>query len=68
MAIESLGMIEVKGFLGAVVSADAALKASDVSLLDLEITRGGLVTVLLIGDVAAVNAAVDAGNRTLNSI
>lgn len=68
MAIESLGMIEVKGFLGAVVSADAALKASDVSLLDLEITRGGLVTVLLIGDVAAVNAAVDAGISSIENL
>lgn len=68
MAIESLGMIEVKGFLGAVVSADAALKASDVSLLNLEITRGGLVTVLLIGDVAAVNAAVDAGMSSIENL
>ncbi|MFC6290732.1 BMC domain-containing protein [Levilactobacillus angrenensis] len=61
MTVESLGMIEVKGFLGAVVAADAALKAADVEMRDLRITRGGLVTVLLTGDVAAVNAGVDAG-------
>ncbi|HIW71455.1 MAG TPA: BMC domain-containing protein [Candidatus Levilactobacillus faecigallinarum] len=61
MAIESLGMIEVHGFLGAVVAADAALKAANVDLQDLHITRGGLVTVLLTGDVSAVNASVDAG-------
>lgn len=61
MTVESLGMIEVKGFLGAVVAADAALKAAEVDMRDLRITRGGLVTVLLTGDVAAVNAGVDAG-------
>lgn len=61
MAVESLGMIETHGFLGAVVAADAALKAANVALEDLHITRGGLVTVLLTGDVAAVNASVDAG-------
>ncbi|WP_054732711.1 BMC domain-containing protein [Secundilactobacillus similis] len=61
MAVESLGMIEVRGFLGAVVAADAALKAANVQLSDMPITRGGLVTVLLTGDVAAVNASVDAG-------
>ncbi|WP_024746430.1 BMC domain-containing protein [Levilactobacillus namurensis] len=61
MAVASLGMIETHGFLGAVVAADAALKAANVALEDLHITRGGLVTVLLTGDVAAVNASVDAG-------
>ncbi|MBV0929578.1 BMC domain-containing protein [Lentilactobacillus sp. IMAU92037] len=61
MEIESLGMIEVRGFLGAVVAADSALKAAEVRLQDLHITRGGLVTVLMTGDVAAVNAGVDAG-------
>lgn len=61
MTGESLGMIEVRGFLGAVVAADAALKAADVEMRDFRITRGGLVTVLVTGDVAAVNAGIDAG-------
>lgn len=68
MAVESLGMIEVRGFLGAVVAADAALKAANVDLQDATITRGGLVTVLLIGDVAAVNAAVDAGVSSIENM
>ena len=66
MTVESLSMIEVKGFLGAVVVADAALKAAEVDLRDLRITRGGLVTVLLTGDVAAVNAGVDAGIASID--
>jgi len=68
MAVESLGMIEVRGFLGAVVAADAALKAANVDLQDATITRGGLVTVLLTGDVAAVNAAVDAGVSSIENM
>lgn len=59
--MKALGMIEVRGFLGAVSAADAALKAADVDLNNAEVIRGGLTTVELVGDVAAVEAAVDAG-------
>ena len=68
MSVESLGMIEVRGFLGAVVAADAALKAADVDLQDVQITSGGLVTVLLRGDVSAVNASVDAGVSSIGQL
>lgn len=68
MSVESLGMIEVRGFLGAVVAADAALKAADVELQDVQITSGGLVTVLLRGDVSAVNASVDAGVSSIDQL
>jgi microcompartment protein CcmL/EutN len=67
MGVESLGMIEVRGFLGAVVAADSALKAAEVYLQAFHITRGGLVTVLLTGDVAAVNAGVDAGVASVDN-
>lgn len=69
--MKALGMIEVRGFLGAVSAADAALKAADVDLNNAEIIRGGLTTVELVGDVAAVEAAVDAGvavAETLNCL
>ena len=59
--MNAIGMIEVRGFLGAVSVSDAALKSADVNLLNAEIIKGGLTTVQLSGDVAAVNAAVDAG-------
>ena len=39
--MKALGMIEVRGFLGAVSAADAALKAADVDLNNAEIIRGG---------------------------
>ncbi len=59
--MKALGMIEVRGFLGAVSAADAAVKAADVTLLKAEIIKGGLTTIELVGDVAAVNAATEAG-------
>lgn len=58
----ALGLIEVFGYLGAIEAADSALKAANVSLAGCEKVKGGLVTVKLIGDVAAVKASVDAGS------
>ena len=57
----SLGMIETWGWVPAVVAADAASKAAVVSLLGYELARAGLITVKVVGDVAAVKAAVAAG-------
>ncbi|MFW5488278.1 MAG: BMC domain-containing protein [Desulfovibrio sp.] len=57
----ALGFIETNGFLAAVEAADAMLKAADVRLLEKILASGGLVTVSVTGEVAAVQAAVDAG-------
>ncbi|MGT2933986.1 BMC domain-containing protein [Streptococcus catagoni] len=59
MANKALGLIEIRGYLGAIVAADAALKAANVSLLAIETIKAGLNTVQLIGDVSAVKSAVD---------
>ncbi|WP_411336542.1 BMC domain-containing protein [Ruminococcus gauvreauii] len=58
--MKALGMIEVYGYLAAVEALDSALKAANVSLTDVVKVRGGLVTVMVEGDVGAVKAAVDA--------
>ncbi|MFN8572718.1 MAG: BMC domain-containing protein [Gemmatimonadaceae bacterium] len=58
---EALGLIETRGLVGAIEAADAALKAADVKLIGTERADAGLVTVKLVGDVAAAKAAVDAG-------
>lgn len=58
--MKALGMVEVRGYLGAVSAADAALKAADVRLNSTECITGGLTTIMLVGDVAAVEAAVEA--------
>lgn len=60
MTARALGLIEVRGYLGAVVAADTALKAANVTLLNIETVKAGLNTVQLVGDVSAVKAAVDA--------
>ena len=60
MVEKALGLIEVRGFLGAVVVADSALKAANVSLLNVETVKSGLNTVQLVGDVSAVRSAVEA--------
>jgi ethanolamine utilization protein EutM len=58
---EALGKIETRGLVAAVEAADAMVKAAKVTLTRYERTGGGLVAVLVRGDVGAVQAAVDAG-------
>ena len=57
----ALGMVETKGLVGAIEAADAMVKAANVQLVGKEQVGGGLVTVMVRGDVGAVNAATDAG-------
>ena len=57
----ALGMIETKGLVGAIEAADAMVKAANVTLVGKEQIGGGLVTVMVRGDVGAVKAATDAG-------
>src|SRR5436309_16075771 len=61
MPLEALGMVETKGFVGAVEAADAMVKAANVQLLGKEYIGAGYVTVFVRGDVGAVKAAADAG-------
>ena len=58
---QALGMIETKGLVGSVEAADAMVKAANVRLIGKVQVGGGLVTVMVCGDVGAVKAAVDAG-------
>ena len=57
----ALGMIETKGLVAAIEAADAMVKAANVSLTGKVLVGGGLVTVMVRGDVGAVKAATDAG-------
>lgn len=61
MALEALGMIETRGLVAAIEAADAMVKAANVTLVGKEMVGGGLVSVLVRGDVGAVKAATDAG-------
>ena len=57
----ALGMVETRGLVAAIEAADAMVKAANVQLVGKEQVGGGLVTVMVRGDVGAVKAAVDAG-------
>jgi ethanolamine utilization protein EutM len=61
MAKEALGLIETRGLVGSIEAADAMVKAAQVELLGQDRIGGGLVTVMVRGDVGAVKAATDAG-------
>ena len=58
---EALGMIETKGLVGSIEAADAMVKAANVYLIGKEFVGGGLVTVMVRGDVGAVKAAQRVG-------
>ncbi len=66
--MKALGMVETKGLVGAVEAADAMVKAANVTLVGREQVGGGLVTVLVRGDVGAVKAATDAGAAAANRV
>ncbi len=57
----AIGLIETRGLVGSIEAADTMVKAANVTLLGKEQIGGGLVTVLVEGDVGAVKASVDAG-------
>ena len=59
--MSAIGMIETRGHTGLVEATDAMLKAADVELIKSVPIGGGLVTVIVKGDVGSVKAAVDAG-------
>ncbi len=59
--LQALGMVETKGLVGSIEAADAMVKAANVTLIGKVQVGGGLVTVMVRGDVGAVKAATDAG-------
>ncbi|MEH7505501.1 BMC domain-containing protein [Neobacillus drentensis] len=65
---KALGMIETRGLIASIVAADAMVKAADVRLIKKEQVDAGLVTVLVEGDVGAVQAAIDAGKYAAASV
>jgi ethanolamine utilization protein EutM len=65
---EALGMIECRSFPSMVEAADAMVKAAKVELVTYEKTGGGYVTAIIRGDVAAVKAAIDAGQAAASRI
>ena len=68
MEKQALGMVETKGLVGSIEAADAMVKAANVHLIDKVHVGGGLVTVMVRGDVGAVKAAVEAGGAAAKRV
>lgn len=64
----ALGMIETRGLVGAIEAADAMVKAASVSIVSQTKAGGGLVTIMVRGEVGAVKAATDAGATAANKV
>jgi len=65
---QALGMVECKGLIALIEAADAMLKAANVTMVGWEKIGSGLVTAFVVGDVAAVKAAVDAGASSASKL
>ena len=68
MSQKALGLIELLGFVGVVEAADAAAKAAAGEVCAFESADGGLVSIQILGDLGAVNAAVEAGSRAAQNV
>ena len=66
--MEALGMIETKGLTALIEASDAMLKSANVTLIGWQKIGSGLVTAMVVGDVAAVKAAVDAGSAAASRV
>ena len=64
----ALGMIETRGLVASIEAADTMVKAANVSIVGQSKAGGGLVTILIQGEVGAVKAAVDAGAVAANKV
>ena len=65
---EAVGMVETKGYVGSVEASDAMLKAASVAMIKSIQIGGGMMTVLVKGDVGSVKSAVDAGAEAAGQV
>lgn len=66
--MQAIGLIETKGLITAIEAADTMLKSADVSIVEKTYVGGGLVTVIVTGDVGSVRAAIEAGSAAVKRI
>ena len=68
MADNAIGLLETKGYVAAMASADAMVKAANVTIIGRQEVGDGLVSVTITGDVGAVTAATEAGAETASNV
>jgi carbon dioxide concentrating mechanism protein CcmO len=65
---EAIGLLETQGLSSNLHALDVMLKTADVSVIGKEKIGGGYVTMMIRGDIAAVQAAVEAGKQTVEKL
>lgn len=65
---EALGLLETQGLVANLHATDVMLKTSGVRVLGKEKIGAGFVTIMIRGDLAAVQAAIDAGRRSVEQL
>ncbi|WP_108881566.1 BMC domain-containing protein [Anderseniella sp. Alg231-50] len=68
MSNQAIGMIETRGYVPALAGADAMVKAANVEIVARTEVGGGLVSVVVRGDVGAVKAATEAGAEAASGV
>jgi microcompartment protein CcmL/EutN len=68
VADNAIGLLETKGYVAAMASADAMVKAANVTIIGRQEVGDGLVSVTITGDVGAVKAATEAGAETASTV
>ena len=61
---QAIGLVETKGLVAALQAADTMVKSADVHIVDLDVVGSALIAVIVSGEVAAVNAAVESARET----
>ena len=64
----AFGLIETQGLVSAIAALDAALKSAPIRFAAKEKATGGLVTIIITGDVSAVEAAVKVGSEAAEKV
>lgn len=65
---QALGMIETRSLVAAIQAADTMVKSADVKIVDLNYVGSGIISVIVSGEVAAVEAAVANGRETAGEL
>lgn len=66
--MKALGLVETNGLVAAIEASDVMLKTAEIDLLSKEIVGGGLVTITVVGDVAAVKTSVEAAATAVQTL
>jgi ethanolamine utilization protein EutM len=66
--MEAMGFVETRGLVALVAATDAMAKAANIQIVKRVDIGGGLVTVIVSGDVGSVRAAVEAGVHVVGEV